>query len=148
MLVEDLMTTDIVTCDYDTSLRTAGVQMLENGVGSVVVVREGNPVGIVTETDSLQAGIATDQPFSEIPVKKVLSHPLITVTEDITIRKAVNRMKENDIKKFPVVDGMELKGIITLTDIATHHEDVIEEMHKREQQRERWEATKADIDEF
>ena len=148
MLVEELMTTDIVTCEYGESLQAAVVRLLKEQVGSVIVVRGGEPMGIVTETDSLLAGASSKRPFHEIPIAKVVSHPLITITREKTIRTAVGRMKEENIKKLPVVDGLELEGIITLTDIATNHSEIMQEARTLAEQRDRWEARKADIDEF
>lgn len=148
MLVEDLMSTDIVTCELDASLQTAVVRLLEANVGSVIVTRSGEPMGIVTETDSLLAGASLQRPFDEIPIEKAVTHPLITITRDTTIRKAVERMKTNDIKKLPVVDELELQGIITFTDIAVNHSDIMQEAREVSEQRTRWEARKADIDEF
>jgi CBS domain-containing protein len=142
------MTTDIVTCEYGTSLQAVVVRLLEETVGSVIVTRDGNPMGIVTETDALLAGASLQRPFGEIPIADVASHPLITTTGDTTIRNAVERMKANDIKKLPVVEGIELEGIITLTDIAVNHSEMMKEARELSERRDRWEARKADIDEF
>lgn len=140
MLVEDLMSTDVVTCQYDASLQTAVVTLLEANVGSVIVIGDGKPTGIVTETDSLYAGASRQQPFHEIAIESVASQPLITTTSDETIRKAIQRMKANEIKKLPVVEDLEVKGIITLTDVAMHHSDILQEARELCEQRERWEA--------
>lgn len=148
MLVEDLMTTDVVTCEYEADLQTAVVRLLEKRVGSVIVMLDGDPTGIVTETDALRAGAAANRPFSEIPVDKVYSSPLVTVPEGVTIRKAVNRMKENQIKKLPVVDGIELKGIVTTSDVALHHDDALKEAHEIEERREKWKAINDILDEL
>lgn len=148
MLVEDLMSTDPVTCEYSETLQTAVVRLLDANVGSVIVTRDGEPMGIVTETDSLLAGAASKRPFDRIPVADVVSHPLVTTTGDATVRKAVERMKTNDIKKLPVIDGLELNGIITFTDVAVAYSDSMREARELTEQRERWEARKADIDEF
>jgi CBS domain-containing protein len=45
------MSTDVVTCGPDASLRTAGRRMLDADIGSVVVVDDGVPMGILTGTD-------------------------------------------------------------------------------------------------
>ncbi|MFB6133153.1 MAG: CBS domain-containing protein [Halanaeroarchaeum sp.] len=148
MLVEDLMTTDIVTCDYEASLQTAVVRMLEADVGSVIVEREGDPVGIVTETDSLMAAAASERPLPEIPVAKVLSHPLITIQPGVSVTTAVDRMKEEGVKKLPVADGIELEGIVTLSDVAANCSEIVREARHETEMRNRWEARKADIDEF
>lgn len=148
MLVEEIMTTELVTCDIDASLRTAAERMLEHGIGSVIVVRDGDPFGIATETDALQAGAVTDRPFGEIDLREAVSHPLVTATGDTTIRRAVNRMHENEIKKLPVVDGMELRGIVTLHDITNHYGEFVKEAHALDRQQERWESSWGTLDEF
>lgn len=148
MLVADIMRTEIVTCDVDASLRGAGRRMLDEGVGSVIVTRDGTPLGIVTETDALQAGVATDRPFGDIALGEVASHPLLTTTPDATVRKAVERMREEGVKKLPVMEDMELRGIVTRSDVTAHYGDFIREVHELEGMRERWEARRTDPDEF
>jgi CBS domain-containing protein len=148
VLVDSLMQTEVVTCALDASLQTAAVRMLDRGVGSVIVLRDGDPYGIVTETDALHAGAATERPFVEIPIERAVSHPLVTVTGDATVRTAVSRMQEHGVKKLAVVDGLDLRGIVTRTDVVTHYEDFVAEAHALDDRQVRWEARKQDVDEF
>lgn len=148
MLVEDLMTTDIVTCEFDASLQRAVLQLVGENVGSVVVVRDGEPAGIVTETDSLVVAAAAEKPFTEIPVKEVIGRPVITTTREATIRKAVDLMKEHGIKKLLVVDGLDLEGILTVTDIAVNHSEVVKEARQLAEQQDLWERRNVDVDNF
>jgi CBS domain-containing protein len=148
MLVEDIMTTDLVTCAHDAALQTAVVRLVENRVGSVILLRDGDPTGIVTETDALRAGAVTERPFVEIAARDAASSPLVTTPADASVRKAVGRMRDHGIKKLPVVDGVELTGIVTHSDVAVHYNDFVREIHDMDRQRERWEARKADVDEF
>jgi CBS domain-containing protein len=64
------------------------------------------------------------------------------------VRHAVDRMHEEDVKKLPVVDSLEVVGIVTRSDVADHVSAVVREAHALDDQRDRWEARKADIDEF
>lgn len=73
MLVEDVMETDLVTCDAGETLRDAVRRMLDRHVGSVIVTVDGDPAGILTETDALAAGYVADRRFGEIPVREVAS---------------------------------------------------------------------------
>lgn len=148
MLVSDVMVTDVVTCDVSNTLKTAVEQMLDRGIGSLIVTRAGEPFGIVTETDALIAGTATDRAFADIPLNRVVSHPLVTTTASTTIRKAVDVMAENEIKKLPVVDGLELEGILTRTDVASNYSEFIREAHQLDQRRDHWEARRWDIDDM
>lgn len=132
MLVEAVMSTDLVTCAAEDTLRTAAEQMLREGVGSVIVVNDGDPAGILTETDLMQSGYATDEPFSAIPVTNAMSTPLVTIAEDDTLRKATDRMESECIKKLPVERDLELVGMVTLTDIAYHLSDIKNEIHEIE----------------
>ncbi|EMA26785.1 hypothetical protein C443_00422 [Haloarcula argentinensis DSM 12282] len=51
ILVENLMNTDVATVDINGTVRAAVEMMLREHIGSVIVVTDDNPTGIVTETD-------------------------------------------------------------------------------------------------
>ncbi|MFB6166491.1 MAG: CBS domain-containing protein [Haloarculaceae archaeon] len=148
MLVADVMSTDLVTCPRESTLQVAVERMLAAGVGSVVVTVEGNPHGIVTETDALAAGAESGRPFAEIPVAAVVSHPLISIAPDATLRSAVAKMEAEGVKKLAVVDGIDLAGLLTRTDVVAHYTDIVSEAHAIDDQRERWEADRFDPEAF
>jgi CBS domain-containing protein len=135
MLVEDVMQTDLVVCDAEESVRAAVEAMLRNHVGSVVVLADGNPAGLVTETDVLLAGYATERSFGEIPVETVMSRPLVTVAPSKSLRTAMELMKDESIKKLPVQDGLDIVGMLTMTDINEHYGEIVREIHAMEQPR-------------
>lgn len=132
------MTTDVVTVPADASLRQAVGRMLREAIGSVVVTRDGTPAGILTETDALKAGYRFEEPLSRIPVSEAASGSLVTTTEDATIRRAVRRMLDRDVKKLPVVEGVEVVGILTMTDVVRKQEALIDEAHRLEEGRQGW----------
>jgi CBS domain-containing protein len=140
MLVAEIMVEDVVVCDPDTTLRTAGKRMLDRGAGSVVVVRDGVPVGILTETDTVRVGVVTDRSFDDVAVSEVASHPVVTVPGDATVRKAVSRMTDERIKKLPVVEDDKLVGIVTRSDIASHYRSFVREAHALDERRMEWES--------
>jgi len=140
MLVKDVMSTDVVTVDRDASVRDVVGRLLEHEVGSVVVVSdEGNPVGIVTETDALRAGYRTGDPFREIRAMDLAHRPVITTAPSATVQWVARKMADNDVKKVPVMDGLELVGIITLTDIVRHLSDIRTEAGELATVSEAWE---------
>lgn len=127
MLVRDVMSRDVVTCDMDTTLQQVVEKMLHHDVGSVIVTRKGEPTDIVTESDALQTGYATERPFTEIPIETLTDGAIVTIVPDATVRRAADRMIDEQVKKLPVVDGLDLAGIITHTDIVHHLTDLREE---------------------
>ena len=140
MQVEDLMTTDVVTIPVESTVREAVGKLLEHEVGSVVVLSdEGNPVGIITESDALRAGYVTERSFSEIPVSKLAHHPVVTADPTMTVQLVAKKMADNDVKKVPVMDDLDLVGIITLTDIVWQLSDIRAEVGQLVDEPEEWE---------
>lgn len=145
MPVRDIMTTDIVTVPLEETLQETVSRMLANRVGSAIVERGDEPVGIVTETDILAVGSTFERPFDEIPVSRAASQNLVTTEPDASIEEAVDRLLDHTIKKLPVVDGDELVGIVTLTDLVYHRHDLAAEAEKLERRRDADDRVNPDV---
>lgn len=138
MLVEDIMSTEVVTVDHEAPLQTAVVSMLESSVGSVIVERDGTPTGICTQTDALVAAAKTERPLSDISVSSAMTADLVTGTATTTVRKAVRTMNQHGITKLPITADFEVVGVVTMTDVVQHHTQLISEAHRLESDRTRW----------
>ncbi len=90
--------------------------MNEHNIGSVVVLRNGVPVGMLTERDILR-GLVIYKGLPELKVGKLMSSPLITCSPETPILKAFALMHEHHIRRLPVMDGNKLVGIVTERDI-------------------------------
>lgn len=130
MRVEEVMTTELVTAPATASLANVMGVMLEECVGSVVITRDDNPTGIVTETDALKIIHKHDLPPSKIPVHMLIGDGLIMIEPDASIKMAVRRMKRANVKKLPVVSDMNVLGIITMTDIVYNHTEALKEVRE------------------
>jgi CBS domain-containing protein len=113
-------------------MKGAAGQMLHNGVGSVIVMNDGTPAGIITEMDALRVGYGTNRPFENVPVRKVMSRPLVTIEPNKTVQTAIGRMETEGIKKLPVVSGFDLVGIVTMSDIVRNHGELLTEARNLE----------------
>ncbi len=133
------MTTDVLAADAEDSVRAAVGRMLDEGTGSVVVEKDGNPAGILTKVDVLDAGHEYDRPLSEIPVYAAASHPLITVEPSATVRAASARMFDYGVHHLPVADGLDLVGVVTATDLLEAQDDLLAEARGADERREEWE---------
>lgn len=141
MLVEELMSTPVVTVDIEASLAHAVEQQLDAGVGSVVVLDDGNPCGIVTENDALGAALQTGRALTEIPVGKLAHGSVVTTQPETPVQTVARQMAEEDVKKVPVLDGIDLVGILTLTDIVWHLSEIQAETADIAAARDRWDTT-------
>ncbi len=142
MFVRELMSTDVVTTPVSASLDAAVRALLEAGVGSVVVVNEdADPVGIVTETDILRAAHETGRPLADIPVSALSHRPVVTTKPDATVPYVASKMHQEKVKKVPVMDDLDLVGIITLSDIVWHLSDLRQEVAANENAKSGWTDT-------
>ena len=117
MLVEKIMTKDVVTITANTKVKEAERLMDANKIGRIVVVEEENPqqiVGIVTDGD-----LVYNQP-EENMIKKVMVEDVITIYSDLSVQEAAQLLSDRGIGGVPVVDREEnLVGIISAEDIVS-----------------------------
>jgi CBS domain-containing protein len=117
--VKEIMTREVCTAERDEPLLNASRKMIKFGVGSIVVVEDHRPVGIVTEKDILEKVVARNKVPSEVMLEEIMTHPLITIKPTTSLREAANLMQRRGIRRLPVVDGGDLIGIVTDTDILS-----------------------------
>lgn len=121
VFVAQLMTSEPMTVPADTLVEDAANEMLEAGIGSVLVVDdEDRVIGILTNTDFVQI-VAERKPKDETSVEAYMSTDLMTTNAQEPIEDVANRLLEAGIHHMPVVDddGTPI-GIITTTDLAAY----------------------------
>ena len=119
--VARLMSSDLVTTTPDTSIEEAGTILLDNGVGSLLVLdSDDNLVGILTSTDFVDmvtSGTATE----DVAVGERMSESVVTVGTGDSIRDAAAKMISDDIEHLPVVDeDGTVAGMLSTTDLTAH----------------------------
>lgn len=140
MLVRELMTTEVVTVPLGASLDEAVEMMLQQNVGSVLVMDDTIPVGIVTETDVLAIGYEREAPFGDIAVGEAMTEELITGRPSMTVSRAIETMNEHGIKRLPIVEDFRVVGIVTISDVVREHVALISEAYGRSERRLDWTA--------
>lgn len=111
------MVRNVVSVKGTMTIEKAVKLMKDKGIGSLVVVEQGKPVGIVTERDMLKRVLLTSDDPKKTEVSKVMSQPLIVGTTKMKLEEAVRLMIEHEIKKLPVTEDGKLVGLMTLTDV-------------------------------
>ena len=110
--------TDVVTVGPEASLQSVAKLMEAESVGSVVVVEDEKPVGIVTDRDlALRAFVHKMDP--EIThVREIMSHDPIVLEGGMGLFEAMEFVRGKGVRRMPVVDenGI-LRGIVTIDDV-------------------------------
>lgn len=119
-VVRDIMTKQIVMIDHDKSALEAAKTMAEKGISSVFVVRDGQPVGIVSERDFIKKICAKELPITQVKIGDIMSKIMTTADPETPIEVAVQRMVNHKIRRLPIMDEGKLVGIITVTDLAKY----------------------------
>jgi len=129
--VSEAMTEKVLTTAATTSVAQAAKLMAERGVGSIIVVKGKEPVGILTERDLLMKVVSVDAKPSTVRVSKVMSSPVITISPETDITDAARTMVRNKIRRLPVVERGRLTGIITASDITMISPELMEVLPSR-----------------
>ncbi|MER6084965.1 CBS domain-containing protein [Streptomyces sp. NPDC001833] len=116
MKVSEVMTAPPVHVDPGVSLKEVTRWMTEHGVGSVLVVKDGELCGIVTDRDlalrGLGGGLAPDS-----TVDAVMSAEVVTVDADDDLRAAYRTFGRAGVRRLPVLDRGRLVGVLTIDDL-------------------------------
>ena len=99
-------------------------QLASLGIGSLVVVEDGKPVGLFSERDYTCKVALEGKHSKDTPVGEVMSGNLVVVRSDTTANECMALMTENRIRHLPVVEEGKLTGLVSIGDIV---KDIINE---------------------
>lgn len=111
-----LLGKSIVDIDHESSIYDATVKMTESGVSSLLITESGRVAGIITDRDirsrCVAAGLSPDTQVTQI----MTADPVQMSSESIAF-DALMVMTQKNIHHLPVVDGNQIRGIVTATDL-------------------------------
>jgi CBS domain-containing protein len=119
-VVRDIMTKYVVTIDENRTALEAAKIMAEKGISSLIVLKDQNPVGIVTERDFVKKICIKELKISHVKVNEVMSKIRTFADPEIPIEVAVQRMVNHTIRRLPIMETGQVVGIITVTDLAKY----------------------------
>jgi len=115
--VKDIMTKDVVTIEANKSVFEAAELMSAKGLGCLIVVIKGFPVGIITERDIVRRIVAKRNSV-DLKVVEVMTKTLITVEPEASLRDAARLMSTNKIRRLPVLKNNKLVGLVVSSDFV------------------------------
>ncbi|OIO57743.1 MAG: histidine kinase [Alphaproteobacteria bacterium CG_4_10_14_0_2_um_filter_63_37] len=128
-LVADIMSRDVATIAPLAPAREALTTMRRHGVNSLVVDK-GSPAGaygIVTYTSLLKAIVAQEGDIDLLHVYDICAKPALSVHPGLDIRHAAQLMANFNVKRLLVLEGGDLVGIVSMSDII---EALVEELEE------------------
>lgn len=141
--VRDIMSGNPITAEPQTSVTDAAHLMVDKHIGALPVLEDGALIGIVTEGDLIMQDVKLEFPTylhlldgyilyppatarfeSELKkavaatVRDVMTREPLTIQADSPIEDAATLLVERDVSRLPVLDGKQLVGIISKSDIV------------------------------
>ncbi|MEU5882758.1 CBS domain-containing protein [Spirillospora sp. NPDC047279] len=117
--VGDLMTTRPCTLPLEATLYEAALVMRDEGIGGVLVTFSGRLCGVVTDRDIVIRAVAESRDASRTPLGDVCTADLTTVGPDDDAATAERLMREQCVRRLPVVDAEKRPvGILSLGDLV------------------------------
>ena len=117
--VKELMRTDVKMVDKSTPLLEAAKLMRDLDVSSLIIEpdEKGDAFGIITRKDIVEAIVTEAFDGTLELVDDIMTQPAITANTDFSIYNCQQLMRMAGVRRLPVVEGAELVGILSNTDI-------------------------------
>ena len=102
------------------SVHTAIETMVQNGIGSLVVMDADSMVGIFTERDVLKRVALSGMPTRMTAVRQVMTRDVVTIGPDASIEDCMERMSQRRIRHLPVEQSGKVVAMISIGDLVQH----------------------------
>ena len=118
--VTQYMDKDVLILSPNTLTREAARMLRRYETDDIIIIdKKGIPIGIVTDEDILSKVSDVTVYAETTTLNEVMSTPLVTINEKATLQDALRKMRDNDIRKLPVISKKnKVVGIIYQTTIA------------------------------
>lgn len=122
----------VFSVDIARTVLEAARYMMEHNVGAVPVMRNGELTGILSERDIMNRVVAVGRTPGTTAVSEVMTANPRAVSADESIEDCLFIMREFGFRHLPIVEGKELKGLVSLRDVLMHQAAEIERLTRKE----------------
>jgi len=121
VIVGSIARAPVPTVSLSTHVSDVATSMAKQNVGAVVVARDFEPLGIITERDIIERVMLTKRDPHEIVAQEIMTAPLLTIDSNRTIEEALEIMRKNHVRRLVVVKDENLFGLVTERRLLLSH---------------------------
>lgn len=110
--------TDVLKIEASATVFEAIKKIVEHNVGSILVTRDGDVIGIMTERDYLRKIAILGRTSHDTIVEQIMTTPLVYITPETTIEESMAIMTDRRIRHLPVVESDEVIGVVSIGDLV------------------------------
>ena len=102
----------------DASVYEALQLLAEKNIGALLVLRDGELAGVVSERDYARKVILRGKTSMKTPIKEIMTEEVITVGIGSTVEEAMALMADKRIRHLPVMEGEMIVGVVSIGDLV------------------------------
>lgn len=107
------------TIEREQTVLEAARQMARHGVGSLVVIHDEKPFGIVTDRDVALRALTGELDASSTAVSEIATTPVVSLREELPVSQASDRMRTHGLRRVPVIDARgRVVGMVAADDMV------------------------------
>jgi CBS domain-containing protein len=110
--------TDVLKIEASATVFDAIKKIVEHNVGSILVTRDGDVIGIMTERDYLRKIAILGRTSHDTLVEQIMTTPLVYVTPETTVEESMAIMTDRRIRHLPVVENDEVIAVVSIGDLV------------------------------
>ena len=126
MSLSRIMHRQMVSVTPTTSVRAVAKKMKDERIGSVLVKKGGEFVGIVTDTDVVRKGVAIGKDLSKLTADKIMTSPVATIEDIRNVHDAHDMMGDLGIRHLCITKAGAIVGIISVRDLLLYFQQMSE----------------------
>ncbi|HRG15801.1 MAG TPA: CBS domain-containing protein [Pseudomonadota bacterium] len=110
----------LIAIHPDEPVLAAIQRMADHGIGALLVMKDGELAGIISERDYARKVILLGRSSADTPVWQIMSAPVTTVSPDDDTQTCMRLMTERKFRHLPVVDAGRVIGMLSVGDLIKH----------------------------
>ena len=118
--IGDYMTSPILSIDHESTVQETAVYMQASNVGSLLVKKYDEYVGIVTETDISRKVIGGGLNPETTPVSTIMTQPILSMDRFLPVEEANRFMHKNKIRHLVVTEEDKIVGLLSIKDLVSY----------------------------
>jgi CBS domain-containing protein len=116
VMVKDVMNSPVISALPGASVKELADKMSRAKVGSVIIMENDKPLGIVSDWDIVARATVKDELPSRVIAKDIMQ-PLLTIESEESITQAARQLRKYNIKRLGVTYKHKLVGVISSSDV-------------------------------